>query len=286
MPSDTHHQRPLVSIGVPVYNEARFLESALASLLAQDYGHIEFIVADNASTDGTLDICYRIATTDPRVRILTAYANEGSTANFQRCLDAAAGELFMWAGGHDLWSANFVSHCVEALAGHSGAVIAVPESQWVDAASQPYGDRACILDTRGMDPLARIFSLLWANMHAMYGLMRTTTLRNTGPIPNYSGADLILLSRMILQGDFVPAPSALWSRRQTRASESYADRQRRYHSKEFAIRKAYLPTLRLPWELLKCVWSSKLATSDKLAFTWAFGAQLPARYLVARRRVA
>ena len=192
----------------------------------------------------------------------------------------------MWAGGHDLWSSNLVSQCVAMLARYPNAVIAVPESQWIDTASLPYGDRAGILDTRGMDPLARILSLLWANMHAVYGLIRTSALRAAVPVPNYPGADLILLSRLILTGDFIPTADALWSRRQTRTSESYADRQRRYHSAEFRIRKPWLHLARLPFDLLKSVWSSDLRISDKIAFTLAFPAQLPARYLVAKRRVA
>ena len=286
MLNDAHPNLPLVSIGIPVYNEAKFLEQSMMSLLAQDYKKIEFILSDNASADGTREICNRIAWIDSRVRVLCVAVNEGSTANFQRCLDAARGELFMWAGGHDLWSSNLVSQCVETLINHPDAVVAIPESQWIDPYSQPYGDRVGILDTRGMDPLARTFSMLWTNMHAMYGLMRTSAIRATGPIPNYSGADLILLSKMILQGDFVPVPNALWSRRQTRNNESYADRQRRYYSNEFGIRKRLLPMVRLPCELLRAVWSSELAILDKVAFTLAFPAQLPARYLVALRRVA
>lgn len=283
---NTPPKLPLVTIGIPVYNEAKFLKQSLLSLLAQDYERIEFILSDNASTDRTQEICSEIAKIDPRVRVLYASINEGSTANFQRCLDTARGELFMWAGGHDLWSPNLVSQCIEILSRQPSAVIAVPESQWIDTSSQPYGDRAGILDTRGMDPLARIFSLLWANMHPMYGLMRTAALRATGPIPNYSAADLILLTKMILQGDFVPVPNALWSRRQTRNSESYADRQRRYYSSEFGIHKRLLSMVRLPCELLRTVWLSELSALDKIAFTLALPAQLPARYLVARRRIA
>lgn len=285
MSRNTAPELPLVSIGIPVYNEARFLEQAMTSLFAQDYSKIEFIISDNASKDDTLSICDRAAARDSRVRVLRAGVNQGATANFQRCLDVAKGDLFMWAAGHDLWSANMVSQCVEALEHHANAVIAVPESQWIDVWSQANGERTSILDTRGMDPLARIFTLLWANMHPMYGLMRTAALRATGPIPNFSGADLVLLSRMILQGDFVPAPNALWSRRQTRASESFAERQRRYKSSEFKISTQRFPMLRLLYELTAVVWSSRLAVADKLAFSVAFAASLPARYLVARRRI-
>ena len=286
MSSATQSRLPLVSVGMPVYNEAGFLDEALCSLPAQDYSQIEFIISDNGSTDETPEICNRAAASDPRVRVLRSEANAGATANFGRCLDEAKGELFLWAGGHDLWSSNMISQCVEALETHPGAVIAVPESGWIDASSQPFGVRASVLDTRGMDPLARVFTLLWANMHPIYGVMRTSALRASGPIPNFPGADLILLVRLILQGDFVPAHNALWSRRQTRARETHEDRQRRYKSSHFKINKTGFPVARLSYELVKIVWSSKLALSDKLAFTLAFPSLLPARYLVARRRVA
>ena len=277
---------PLVSVGIPVYNEANFLDEALASLLAQDYPQIEFIISDNASTDETPEICNRAAARDARVRVLRSETNEGASANFMHCLDEARGELFLWAGGHDLWSGNMISCCVEALEGHPGAVIAVPESGWIDASSQPFAERASILDTRGMDPLARLFTLVWANMHPIYGVMRTSALRASGPIANFPGADLVLLARLILQGDFVPAHKALWSRRQTRGCETYDDRQRRYKSNQFKISKPVLPMARLAYELLKAIWSSRLLLSDKLAFTLAFPSLLPARYLVGRRRVA
>ena len=290
MSTATNFNFPLISIGIPVYNEEKFLNQSLTSLLAQDYQNIEIIISDNASTDGTGDICARAAENNASVRVLRASVNTGATANFQRCLDAAKGDFFMWAGGHDLWSVDFVSQCVDALMHHPTAVIATPESEWIDPQSQPFGHRAFILDTRGMDPLARVFTLLWANMHAMYGLMRTTALRAAGPIPNYSGADLILLLRIALQGDFVPAPGALWSRRELRMGEDFRARQRRYHSSDFDVRKPRLdrlfPVARLPYEILRTVWSSDLAVADKIAFSMALPAQLPARYLVARRRIS
>ena len=59
---------PLVTIGMPIYNEERFLEHALASLRAQDYENIQILISDNASTDGTGDIGRRAALDDARIR--------------------------------------------------------------------------------------------------------------------------------------------------------------------------------------------------------------------------
>jgi len=285
MPEAIPQTSPLVSIGVPVFNEAAHLAMTLDSLLAQDYSNIEIVICDNASTDATPDICANAAGSDPRVRVLRATENQGATANFQRCLDEAHGSLFMWAGGHDLWSASYVSQCIAALDAHHGAVVAVPESNWIDESGQVYGSRASILDTRDMPPLARLLTLLWANMHPMYGLIRIDKLRACGPLPNYPGADLVLLARLVLEGDFVPAPAALWSRRQARTQENYRDRQRRYASSEVKIQGGRFPLLNLVYKLWGVAWSSSLPLGDKLAFTLAFSGSLPARYLVARRRV-
>lgn len=286
MPEAAPPTQPLVSIGVPIFNEATHLAMTLDSLLAQDYPNLEIVICDNASTDATPDICARAAAGDPRIRILRAEANHGSAANFSRCLDAARGELFMWAAGHDLWTHNLISECVAALQAHPGSVIAAPESRWIDVASQPFGHHASVLDTRGMEPLARMFTLLWANMHPIYGLIRTSSLRAACPVPNYSGSDLILLARLILLGDCVPASAALWSRRQIRPLETMQDRQRRYRGSQFKLGKSLFPLARLSGEILRTVWRSPLSTLDKLAFTIAFPWLLPARYLVARRRVA
>ena len=74
--------RPLVSIGLPVYNEAEHLAQALDSLLGQDYENIEVIISDNASTDGTPQICADYAGKDGRVRYHRNETNIGGINNF------------------------------------------------------------------------------------------------------------------------------------------------------------------------------------------------------------
>ena len=59
---------PVVSIGVPVYNGDRLLARALDSLCGQQFSEMEIIISDNASTDGTEQICRTYAARDPRIR--------------------------------------------------------------------------------------------------------------------------------------------------------------------------------------------------------------------------
>ena len=72
---------PRLSIGLPVYNGEQFLSEALDSLLGQSYEDFELIVSDNASTDGTADICRRYAEQDSRIRYIRQSRNIGLIAN-------------------------------------------------------------------------------------------------------------------------------------------------------------------------------------------------------------
>ena len=145
---------PLVSIGLPVYNEERFVDAALAALRRQDHANLEILVCDNASTDGTLAICERHAAADPRIRIDRAAANRGATANFHRALELARGDYFMWAGGHDLVSDNLVSSCLGLLAPRGPVQETLARSLLIDAdyAAQPEGFHLWLPLAEGRNP--------------------------------------------------------------------------------------------------------------------------------------
>ena len=62
---------PLVSVLTPVYNGADFLAQCIESVLSQTYTNYEYIIVNNCSTDGTLDIATRYAQKDRRIRVVT-----------------------------------------------------------------------------------------------------------------------------------------------------------------------------------------------------------------------
>ena len=57
MTQDTPH----VSVGMPVYNGERYIAQAIESILSQTFRDLELIICDNASTDGTEEICREYA---------------------------------------------------------------------------------------------------------------------------------------------------------------------------------------------------------------------------------
>jgi glycosyltransferase involved in cell wall biosynthesis len=109
--------KPLVSIGMPVHDGAKYIREAIDSLLRQNYVDLELIISDNASTDETASICREYCARDRRVRLCTQDRNVGAIANFAFVLGQARGEYFMWAACDDVWDAAWVERLVETLAG-------------------------------------------------------------------------------------------------------------------------------------------------------------------------
>jgi len=104
-----------VSIGMPVYNGVSFIREALDSLLGQTFQDFELIISDNASTDGTAEICQEYAKEDSRIIYTRQTTNIGAASNFDFVLDQAAGEYFMWAAHDDVWSRNFIEALLEIV---------------------------------------------------------------------------------------------------------------------------------------------------------------------------
>ena len=74
---DSSAPTPAISVVMPVYNAAAFLEAAIDSVLAQTMGDFEFLIIDDGSTDGSPDIIRRYD--DPRIRFVTR-ENRGAVA--------------------------------------------------------------------------------------------------------------------------------------------------------------------------------------------------------------
>lgn len=278
---------PLMTIGIPVFNEERFIDSALTSLRSQDYPNLEIVISDNASTDGTLEICQRHAAEDPRIRIESAAANRGAIANFQHALDMASGTYFMWGAGHDLWTSNLVSECVALLEANKQACLAFASSCWIGVDDEPLAKASGWSDTRDLTATARFFTIFWGNMHPVVGVIRTDRLRNCSPIPGMVGGDLVLLADLALRGSFLHATNSCWSRREFRVEKHHDDKLKRYASVSTGITKSrfarMFPLLELPFALIKVVLRSRLPVVDKLAIVATLIPSLPLRYLVGRR---
>ena len=208
---------PLVTVGMPVFNGARYVEEALGSVLAQDHDAIEVLVADNASTDDTLERCRDVAAGDGRVRFLTSDRNRGAAWNYNRLVAQARGPFFKWAAADDVCLPAFVSACLRALADAGPeTVIAFPCSVLVDE----HGERLRAVDDASLAvgspaPHERVGQLLRNRFewHPVFGVMRTDVLRATRLIGPYVASDIVFLAEMAMRGRFAQVPETLFLRR-------------------------------------------------------------------------
>lgn len=109
---------------MPVFNDRGFLVGALKSLLDQTHKNFELIISDDASTDGSAEVCKRFAALDHRIRYIRQPTNLGISRNMQFLLGEAKGEFFMWAGDDDLWHPMFVAILIEELRNRPEAISA------------------------------------------------------------------------------------------------------------------------------------------------------------------
>jgi glycosyltransferase involved in cell wall biosynthesis len=210
-----NNRKPYLSIGLPVYNGERFLEEALASLLAQTFADFELIICDNASTDGTAEICRNYVARDRRLRYFRNVTNIGFARNFNRVFALRKGDYFKWASADDLCEAELLAHCLEVLETDSSAVLAYPKTRFIDATGKILEITDPGWDLQSLRTHERLRYVIpaahWVN--PFYGLIRGNALSKTQLMPNYPGGDYHLLAELSLQGKFVEIPQYLFHRR-------------------------------------------------------------------------
>ena len=99
MVHDKH--RPMISIVIPVYNSANWLEQCLDSILKQDYNNFEIICVNDTSTDSSHDIIKGYASRDARIRCLNFEENRGPGAARNAGIHAAAGPYLCFVDADD-----------------------------------------------------------------------------------------------------------------------------------------------------------------------------------------
>lgn len=134
-----------VSIVTPSYNQAPFLAETIESVLAQDYPSIEYVVVDDGSTDGSLEIARSY---EDRLHRLVAQENAGQVAAINRGFDETDGELMAYLNSDDTLLPGAISEMVAEFETRPELVMVYGDSVYIDAESRERG----LLVSRPWDP--------------------------------------------------------------------------------------------------------------------------------------
>ncbi len=114
-------KEPLISVVVPVYNAAAFLDQCLESIVAQTYRNLEILVVDDGSTDGSAEMCDYWAERDERVRVIHQ-PNGGHSAARNAALDVMTGSLVTMVDSDDVLHPGFVSTLLDVMSGNDADI--------------------------------------------------------------------------------------------------------------------------------------------------------------------
>jgi glycosyltransferase involved in cell wall biosynthesis len=195
---------PKVTIGLPVFNGARYLAGSLDSLVSQDYENFELIVSDNASTDDTGVICSEYAARDRRIRYVRNDRNIGLGPNHNRVFELSRGQFFKWAAYDDEYPPQMLSRCVEALdEAPSSVSLVYSPCDLIDECGRFLHTTSDSVESRDPMPHRRLWQLLryCSVYNFVYGLMRADMLRHTRLHGSFPMADQVLFAELAMLGE-------------------------------------------------------------------------------------
>lgn len=161
---------PLISVVVPAYNHADYIDQTIRSIAAQDYPNLEIIVVDDGSSDGTAEAAEEALRRGGRPSRLIRQENAGAHAALNRGIGAAAGEYIAILNSDDRYLPGRLSRMLAALR-ESGRRFAYSGVSHVDAIGFPHPYQQQYL--RYLDLAAQFptpsFSLLRKNLGVTTG---------------------------------------------------------------------------------------------------------------------
>lgn len=131
---------PRVSVIIPNYQHARFLEERIQSVLGQSFQDFEVILLDDASTDGSVGVIERYRTHPKVLHIIFNESNTGKPfLQWKRGMELARGSLVWIAESDDVAKPEFLANMVQAFDRYPNLVLATAILEFIDEEGQPLG---------------------------------------------------------------------------------------------------------------------------------------------------
>lgn len=141
-------EKPLITVIVPVYNILEYLPRCVHSITAQTYRNLEILLVDDGSTDGTGDLCDKLAKEDERIRVIHK-ENGGSSSARNLAISQAKGEYLGFVDSDDYISPDMYERLYRGIAEYGVAVAQIgrdeidPEGNLLPNICEPPAEAVC-----------------------------------------------------------------------------------------------------------------------------------------------
>ncbi len=132
----SNNKFPTISIITPSFNQAQFLEATMRSVLEQDYPHVEYIVVDGGSTDGSVELIKKYA---DQISWWVSEPDQGQTEAINKGFAQASGDILAWLNSDDTYEAGAVTEAVAFLQAHPKVGLVYGDTNFIDADGQIIG---------------------------------------------------------------------------------------------------------------------------------------------------
>jgi len=129
-------KQPLVSIITPSFNQAKYLEETIRSVLNQSYQNIEYIIIDGASTDGSVKIINKY---EKQLAAWVSEKDQGQTDAINKGFALAKGEIIGWLNSDDTFLPDMVKEAVQFLEDHPEIGLVYGNANYIDGSGKTIG---------------------------------------------------------------------------------------------------------------------------------------------------
>lgn len=251
-----NQKHPKISVITPSYNQCKYIESTIESVLSPNYPNLEYIIIDGGSTDGSVDI---IRNYQDKLAYWVSETDQGQTDALNKGFARATGDIFCWLCSDDLLESWTLWEVANYFQNNPEVSCVYGDTTWIDAENRLICKRKELPFNRFIFLYEHNFipqpSTFWRrDLHEEIGLLN----------PEFEvsmDADLWLRFSEKTTLHHVSRPWScmrLYSEQKTQRLKSRADEERRilcqkYFGKEsdvmFMTKRLYAKTFRLGWKL-------------------------------------
>ncbi len=191
------NSQPLVSVLMPVYNAEKHLKEAMNSILLQTYQHLEVVIVNDGSTDGSEALL--LSYDDPRIRLLVNSENKGLIYSLNYGLSACKGKYVARMDADDICMQERIAEQVAFMEQHPEiGVCGCDYTQFSESGEQSF---------RALSDHDEILSQMIFNSSVVHPslMLRRSVLQDFDPVFNpgyHHSEDYELWSKLILQTQF------------------------------------------------------------------------------------